>query len=82
MLKILPVKTKEDIGTAKQLFYGYLQYLKKEFCEYYDLPWLIEYYQAFEKEIENLPGDYQPPKGCILLAECEGQPVGCVALDE
>ena len=56
--------------------------MKKEFYEYADLPWLIDYYKAFEKEIDSLPGEYKPPKGCILLAEHDGQAVGCVALDE
>jgi len=29
-----------------------------------------------------LPGSYAPPKGCILLAEYQHQPAGCVALRE
>jgi len=82
MLKIYPVKTKKDLEIAKRLFYEYLAYLKKEFHEYKELPWLIEYYQSYENEIKNLPGDYQPPKGCILLAKYDGHAVGCVALDE
>ncbi|MGD9162851.1 MAG: GNAT family N-acetyltransferase [Desulfobacteraceae bacterium] len=76
------VETNEEINVVKQLFFEYLQYLKKEFCEYDDLPWLIDYYKSFEEEIEGLPGEYKPPRGCILLAEHDGQAVGCVALDE
>ncbi|MBN2591103.1 MAG: GNAT family N-acetyltransferase [Sedimentisphaerales bacterium] len=82
MLNIFTVKTKEDIDNVKKLFYEYLAYLKKEFYEYADMAWYIEYYQSYENEIENLPGDYQLPKGCILLAKYDNEPVGCVALDE
>ncbi len=81
-IKISPVEKNEDLEIAKWLFFEYLEYLKKEFYEYADMPWFIEYYQAFEKEIEELPGKYKPPKGCILLAQYDGRPVGCVALDE
>jgi GNAT superfamily N-acetyltransferase len=82
MLKIYRAETKTDIEVTKKLFSEYLEYLKKEFYEYADMPWFIEYYQAFEKEIDNLPGEYKPPKGCVLLAVHDSQPVGCVALDE
>ena len=82
MLKIYPVQTEEDIEITKKLFSEYLEYLQQEFYEYADMPWFIEYYMGFEEEINNLPGDYQPPKGCILLAQYDNQPVGCVAFDE
>ena len=82
MTNIYPVKTEKDIDKVKTLFYEYLAYLKKEFYEYAAVEWFIEYYQSYENEIENLPGDYQPPKGCILLATYDNEPVGCVALDE
>jgi GNAT superfamily N-acetyltransferase len=79
MLRIYPVKT-EEIKIAKQLFAEYLEFLKKELCEYADLPWLIDYYRDFEKEIDALPGRYKQPNGCILLATYNEQPAGCVAL--
>ena len=37
-------------------------------------------FQDFESELADLPGDYAPPAGRILLAWQEGQAVGCVAL--
>ena len=36
-------------------------------------------FQDFERELTNLPGDYAPPDGGLLLAYYEGQPAGCVA---
>ena len=80
MLKIYQVTTQEHIDFAKHLFLEYLEFLREEFDEYRELPWLIEYFEAFEKEIDGLPGDYSPPVGCILIVEYKTQPIGCVAL--
>jgi putative acetyltransferase len=80
MLEIYPAETDEDIELAKTLFTEYEDFLKKVLVEYANLPWLVEYYQDFEEEIENLPDRYEPPEGSILLAKYRGQPAGCVAL--
>jgi len=69
MLKIFPVKTDEDIELAKTLF-----------VEYADSLGLDLSFQNFEEELANLPGDYAPPEGCLLLAKYQNQPAGCVAL--
>ena len=69
MLKILPAETDEDIEIVKGLFIEYANSLG------FDLS-----FQNFEEELANLPGDYAPPKGCLLLAKYKDQPVGCVAL--
>ena len=37
-------------------------------------------FQDFRREVESLPGAYAPPEGCLLLAEAQGAPCGCVAL--
>ena len=37
-------------------------------------------FQNFKKEVANLPGDYTPPKGRLLLVLSDNQPAGCVAL--
>ena len=37
-------------------------------------------FQDFDKELANLPGDYSPPEGRLLLAEYQGELAGCVAL--
>jgi len=37
-------------------------------------------FQNFDKELAELPGDYAPPDGRMLLATYEGQLAGCVAL--
>jgi putative acetyltransferase len=35
---------------------------------------------AYEKELRGLPGCYAPPNGALLVAEADGNVVGCVAL--
>jgi GNAT superfamily N-acetyltransferase len=37
-------------------------------------------FQGFERELAELPGEYAPPSGRLLLAEGEGGAAGCVAL--
>lgn len=39
-------------------------------------------YQRNEAEFANLPGKYAAPKGCILLADHQGDIEGCIALRE
>jgi putative acetyltransferase len=37
-------------------------------------------FQEFARELDELPGPYAPPHGALLLAHCDGQFAGCVAL--
>ncbi len=69
MLKIFPVETKEDIDAVRGLFVEYADSLGFDLC-----------FQNFEEELANLPGDYAPPEGCLLLAKYQGKVAGCVAL--
>jgi ribosomal protein S18 acetylase RimI-like enzyme len=69
MADILEAKTTEDLQTARNLFEDYAKSLG------FDLD-----FQDFDAELQNLPGDYAPPHGCILLARQGDRTVGCVAL--
>jgi ribosomal protein S18 acetylase RimI-like enzyme len=71
MLKILQAHTGENLKFIKMLFVEYANSLD------FDLD-----FQDFKEELANLPGDYSPPKGCLLLARHEGEIAGCVALRE
>lgn len=37
-------------------------------------------FQNFDRELENLPGEYSAPGGCLLLAIYDGDVAGCVGL--
>lgn len=58
-----------QIAQARELFLEYAQSLGFSLC-----------FQNFDEELAGLPGDYAPPEGRLLLAECEGQLAGCVAI--
>jgi putative acetyltransferase len=59
----------EDLEAVKRLFREYAVSLP------FDLS-----FQNFEEELKSLPGRYASPSGQMLLAECAGVIVGCVAL--
>ena len=69
MVKITEANTKEFVERAKELIREYAQSLE------FDLK-----FQDFDKEMENFPGQYAPPMGCLYIAMDENQPIGCVAL--
>jgi len=58
-----------QIAQARELFLEYAQSLGFSLG-----------FQNFDTELANLPGDYAPPDGRLLLAEYQGQLAGCVAL--
>jgi ribosomal protein S18 acetylase RimI-like enzyme len=58
-----------QVEQARELFLEYARWLD------FDLS-----FQNFPQELAELPGGYAPPGGCLLLAECDGQLAGCVAL--
>jgi putative acetyltransferase len=58
-----------QISQARELFLEYAQSLGFSLC-----------FQNFDKELANLPGDYAPQEGRLLLVEKDGQLAGCVAL--
>jgi len=59
----------EQIAAIRELFLEYAQSLGFSLC-----------FQAFDKELAELPGDYAPPEGRLLLANVGGAVAGCVAL--
>ena len=69
MIKIVEANTKKFVERAKELIREYAQSLE------FDLG-----FQDFDKEMEDFPGQYTSPKGCLYIALDENQPIGCVAL--
>lgn len=48
--------------------------------EYEDALGVSLAFQDFDREVRDLPGDYAPPPGALLVARDDGLTVGCVAL--
>lgn len=65
--EIVAVTTPEQIEQVRPLLRAY----QSELPARYGFP---------NREWLNLPGEYAPPQGALLLATVAGQPVGCVGL--
>lgn len=59
----------EHVEVVREIFREYAAGLGVDLC-----------FQGFEAELADLPGKYAAPRGRLLLAWCDGQAVGCVAL--
>jgi GNAT superfamily N-acetyltransferase len=69
ILTFAQAESPAQVAQARELFLEYAQSLGFSLC-----------FQNFDKELAELPGDYAPPDGRLLLAEYDGQLAACVAL--
>ena len=69
MKHIFQATTAEHIDAARTLFREYETGIGISLC-----------FQNFAEELKNLPGDYAPPEGRLLLATIDDQLAGCIAL--
>ncbi len=68
-VQIIQAQSDEQIDTVRLLFLEYAQSLNFDLC-----------FQRFDEELAELPGDYAPPEGRLLLAICDDKVAGCAAL--
>jgi putative acetyltransferase len=68
-LTFTQAESPQQIAEARALFLEYAQSLGFSLC-----------FQNFDQELAEIPGDYTPPEGRLLLAEFEQQLAGCVAV--
>ena len=69
-IRVAPARSADDYVDAVRLFGAYAGTLGVDLS-----------FQNFEEELENMPGEYAPPKGELLLARAaDGEAIGCVAL--
>ena len=66
MITLRATATPELVDTARELIREYAQ-----------MPHVIGRWMDPGSEIDNLPGDYAPPRGTILLAMDDAEAVGC-----
>jgi ribosomal protein S18 acetylase RimI-like enzyme len=69
MRRVFKVETETDLEIARCFFETYAASLD------FDLD-----FQDFEEELSNLPGQYAPPEGRLLIAAYGDDPAGCIAL--
>ena len=68
-MEMIQATSPEDIQQARELFQEYAAGLGINLC-----------FQNFDKELSELPGQYVPPAGRLILAIENGEVAGCVAL--
>jgi ribosomal protein S18 acetylase RimI-like enzyme len=73
----LPSRRKPKLFPAAQRDLNSLRELLREYARGLDIDLC---FQNFEAELANLPGDYAPPAGRLLLAQAGDALAGCVAL--
>jgi GNAT superfamily N-acetyltransferase len=69
MNEIRPAQSAADLDAIRDLFREYEAWVAEPAC-----------FATFERELAELPGDYGPPGGLLLLALDDGAPAGCAAL--
>lgn len=69
MGEIVPASGPERIEQVRALFREYQRWVDEPCC-----------FAGFERELAELPGEYGPPAGRLLLALEDGAPAGCAAL--
>lgn len=68
-MQLSQVQSESEIAEAKRLFEEYHTGLGLNLC-----------FQNFDQELADLPGDYRPPDGRLILAKHNELLAGCVAL--
>ena len=69
-MRILQAQSEAEIQQVRELFGEYVAWLGLDLC-----------FQNYDKELAELPGDYAPPSGRLLLAlDDDGEAMGCAAL--
>lgn len=73
MIKVIEVRTDDELTQIKDLFRAYYQLLANEHG-------LDISYQGIEGELASLPGKFAPPDGRLIIAVTSEQSIGCAAL--
>jgi ribosomal protein S18 acetylase RimI-like enzyme len=68
-VRIDECRTSDDVALCRELF-----------GEYQAALGISLDFQGFDAELATLPGAYAPPRGALLIARCDGEPAGCIAL--
>ena len=68
-ISIRCAESNADIALAKALFFEYAESLDFSLC-----------FQGFDVEMDQFPGSYGPPGGCLLIGFVGEEPAGAVGL--
>lgn len=68
-ISLITPASPEEVEAVRVIFQEYADSLSVDLC-----------FQDFEQELTSLPGDYQAPRGALLLAWVDDDVAGCCAL--
>ncbi|MEO6319027.1 MAG: GNAT family N-acetyltransferase [Polaromonas sp.] len=68
-IELITPDSPEHLDAMRQIFTEYAEQLGIDLC-----------FQNFEAELADLPGEYSPPSGALLLALVDGDVAGCCGL--
>jgi ribosomal protein S18 acetylase RimI-like enzyme len=68
-ISLITPASPEEVEAVRVIFQEYADSLNVDLC-----------FQDFEQELTSLPGDYQAPRGALLLAWVDDDVAGCCAL--
>ena len=80
MLKVKVPESRVELDQVRDLFRSFIRWHRSRHQE--DIALIDAYFDAdaFEAELDGLPGAYSPPAGSLYLASLGDSPAGCVAL--
>ena len=73
-------KCERDLEAVRGLMREYLVWHGARYSQYQDLLERYFDYNSYQLEMDRLPGEYDSPRGCLLLARRGDDVDGCVAL--
>jgi ribosomal protein S18 acetylase RimI-like enzyme len=82
MIDIHRATSQSDLDATRTLMRAYVEWVRAASPEDKEKDDLYFDHAGFEKDLAGLPGKYDGPKGSLLIAYYDGQPVGCVASQE
>ena len=80
MIVIEPAETERQFQAVRDLFRAFVVWHRETHLDDHEL--IDRYFdaEAFESELDGLPGIYAPPAGRLLVTFVDGAPAGCVGL--
>jgi len=78
LIPLSPGTAMTSVGPAERP--EHLALVRALFREYASTLGFNLHFQAFDEELATLPGEYAPPRGCLLLAWQDKDAVGCAGI--
>lgn len=69
LIELIPARERAQLDAAREIILEYAKGLGVDLC-----------FQQLDDELANLPGEYAPPRGALLLAYVDQELAGCCAL--